>query len=531
MKKKSTRKFSKIIIGVAIIVVIFVTLVTRKLLLLSADPMDEKDCPPLLANAAQLPTPIKVQIALPWLQHGGTINDASCLDRTPVYGIVTVKSESDIKNALHFAKENNLKVSAAGVRHSMGGQAFSPNSVVLNMLSFNKMSLDEPRKMLTVQGGATWHDIQSFLHPRFAVKAMQSTDIFTVGGSISVNAHGMDHHAGSVANTIRFMRVMLPDGSIQTLSRTQNPGLFHLVIGGYGLFGVILDAQLEVTENVVYERGRNIIDYKNFPEQFANQILPDEKLGLFYGHLSTAPGSFLKEMMLYTYEQTDAAHSEIPPLGDVENVKLRRLVLNLSKGGPIAKGLKWFSEKYIEPKLEGCSVNRNQAMKEGESCLVSRNEPMHDSVKYLKNNLPGETDILQEYFIPRDKFIPFVDSMREILTKNDANLLNASVRVVHKEDNFLTYAPKEMFAIVLYLNQKVDAKGNESMATITKQMIDLTASLGGRFFLPYQLYYSPQQLEQSYPEIRSFFAAKKHYDPQEIFTNTFYQTYAKSLAQ
>jgi len=25
---------------------------------------------------------------------------------------------------------------------------------------------------------------------------MQSTDIFSVGGSISVNAHGMDHQAG-----------------------------------------------------------------------------------------------------------------------------------------------------------------------------------------------------------------------------------------------------------------------------------------------------------------------------------------------
>jgi len=42
------------------------------------------------------------------------------------------------------------------------------------------------------------------------VKAMQSTDIFTVGGSISVNAHGMDHRAGSVGETVRTMRIMLP---------------------------------------------------------------------------------------------------------------------------------------------------------------------------------------------------------------------------------------------------------------------------------------------------------------------------------
>jgi len=47
------------------------------------------------------------------------------------------------------------------------------------------------------------------------------------------------------------MRVMLADGSIQTLSPTDNPRLFQLIVGGYGLFGVILDADLEVTPNVV----------------------------------------------------------------------------------------------------------------------------------------------------------------------------------------------------------------------------------------------------------------------------------------
>ena len=50
------------------------------------------------------------------------------------------------------------------------------------------------------------------LLPTRGVRAMQSTDIFTVGGSISVNAHGMDHQAGALAKSIRSMKVMLADG-------------------------------------------------------------------------------------------------------------------------------------------------------------------------------------------------------------------------------------------------------------------------------------------------------------------------------
>jgi FAD/FMN-containing dehydrogenase len=505
---------------------------------LSADPVGEKDCPPLFAAAdVSSTTDINVELAplsasdlLKWEQKGGTINDVSCLDRTPVYGIVKVTSVDNIKNALRFARENKLKVSMAGVRHSMGGQAFYKNNLVLDMKGFNKIQLNEAEKTITVQSGATWHDIQTFLHPKYAVKAMQSTDIFTVGGSISVNAHGMDHLAGSVGSSIRAMRVMLADGSIVNVSPQENPELFNLVVGGYGLFGVILDVDLEIVNNDVYQTERQVVSYKDFPDLFENEILPDPNLGLFYGHLSTAPASLLDEMIFYKYTKVELGEAEIPPLGEISSVKLRRFVFNFSKLGPIPMSIKWYLEKNVEPKLESCTVvPRTQAMAEGEACFVSRNEPMHDSVPYIRNSLKNETDILHEYFIPRDQFIPFVDGLRQIVREHDVNLLNASVRVIHPESNFLNYAPAEMYSIVLYINQPATPEGNEKMGIVTRELIDLTADLNGRFFLPYQLHYTPEQLQRSYPMIGDFFAAKKTYDPEGLFTNTWYEKYGKSF--
>lgn len=526
---------TKQVIVIALVLLLGISGVARKVYLLAAAPTGEKDCPPLFpAPAGDLAKATTLNLntsglALPWAQKGGYLNDASCLDRTAVYGIVQVTDLDDLKNALIFAKENGLKVSIAGVRHSMGGQAFYQNALVLDMRKFNRMSLDAERKVLTVQSGATWHDIQNFLHPTWAVKAMQSTDIFTVGGSISVNAHGMDHQVGAIGQTIQAMRVMLPDGSIQRVSRTENPELFRLVIGGYGLFGIILDADLEITTNAVYEPARTIINYQDFPQVFNQEIASNPDYGLFYGHLSTAPQSFLREMILYTYKDTHPVEAKIPPLTEVTNVKLRRLVLNLSKQGSIFMGLKWWAEKNVEPLLEACPVSRNQAIQEGEACLVSRNNPMHDSVKYLKNDLPDDTDILHEYFIPRTNFVPFIDGLRQVLQNNQANLLNASVRVVHPEDIALNYAPTEMFSIVLYLNQQTGSEGNERMGRLTRELIDLTLAQGGRFFLPYQLHYTGEQLKRSYPEIAAFFEAKKRYDPDLRLTNTFYEKYASSF--
>jgi FAD/FMN-containing dehydrogenase len=175
--------------------------------------------------------------------------------------------------------------------------------------------------------------------------------------------------------------------------------------------------------------------------------------------------------------------------------------------------------------LESCTVPRTEAMSRGEACLVSRNEPMHDSVKYLKNRVMLDTDILQEYFVPRDRLVPFVDGLREIVRTNGTSLLNASVRVVHREENVLTYAPTDMFAVVLYVNQPTTAEGDAAMRKQTQETIDLALGLGGTFFLPYQLHYTPEQVKRAYPQIDSFFEAKQRYDPTGLLTSTFYERY------
>jgi FAD/FMN-containing dehydrogenase len=467
---------------------------------------------------------------LPWLAKGGDMNDASALSRTPVYGVVGVTEEAHVARALAFARENGLKVSMSAVRHSMGGQAFDDHALVLDMTGFDRIEVDEAARTVTVQPGATWHRIQNALHPRLAVKAMQSSDIFSVGGSISVNAHGMDHRAGSVAGTIRSMRVMLADGTVLTVSRTENADLFRHVVGGYGLLGVVLSATLDVTDNAVYRTSRAIIRSEAFPATFAREIDPEGGPALFYGHLSTAPGNFLDDMIVYRYDAVDGVPAEtIPPLAEPGSVGLKRLILNLAKHGDLFQRFKWFAESRLEHAFEACTVPRTAAMGEGEACLVSRNDPMHDSVPYLFNDLQDETDVLHEYFVPRAAYDAFIAGARDVLARHDLPVLNASVRVVHQEDIALTYAPEPAFSLVLYINQRADAEGTRRMRALTRDMIDLALKHGGRFFLPYQLHFTTAQLRASYPELPVFLRAKLAYDPGELFTSTFYRA-VKAMA-
>src|SRR5882724_11491351 len=320
--RKFSQKFKTGASVAAVIVVLFGIYGYRKLQALAADPAGEKDCGPAVGGGEQAKIDLeRIKAVAPlkdvkWSQLGGSNNDASCLNKTEIYGVVDVKSVDDIARTLAFARDNKLSITTAGVRHSMGGHAFHKGGIVLDMRTFNRIVLNESARTITVQPGATWHDIQNALHPRFAVRAMQSTDIFSVGGSISVNAHGMDHQAGAVAKSIKSMKVMLADGSLKTASATENRELFDLVVGGYGLFGVIVEAELDISDNLVYQTGRRMLDYKEFPALFSSEIEKDKNIGLMYGHLSTAPSTFLRELLLYTYTKVDGTDFKREPLGE-----------------------------------------------------------------------------------------------------------------------------------------------------------------------------------------------------------------------
>ena len=179
------------------------------------------------------------------------------------------------------------------------------------------------------------------------------------------------------------------------------PELFAHAVGGYGLFGVILSAELEVVPNDIYASERALIRYDEFPANFA-RIAADPAIGLTYAHLSTAPGSLLEEALVYSYRRVPDQSGRAAAARRGSATRSRRLFVNLAKRGSWWRSLKWWAEKNLEHRFESCTITRAQAMGDGEACLVSRNDPMHDSVPYLRNNLRDETDILHEYFVPRD---------------------------------------------------------------------------------------------------------------------------------
>jgi FAD/FMN-containing dehydrogenase len=397
----------------------------------------------------------------------------------------------------------------------MGGQTLYRGAVALDMLQFNKiLSLDETNKILTVQSGAMWSSIQQFLNPHgLAVLAMQGPNVFTVGGSMSVNAHGWDMRHGPVAASVEWFRILLADGSIRRCSREENSELFHFVLGGYGLFGVILDVGLRVTDNSAYAATVSEMEFSQLPAYFENQVHSSVEVELGEADLSISPGSLLRQAVALCYKKQGANTKRTDALQEEQYTSRDRYFFDLSRKYGWGKRLRWALQKWLEYPAK--------------DVVRSRNNIFRSPIERTRYYSPKDTDILQEYFLPPQEFTVFVNGLRDIVEKRRVNLLNATVRYIEpNNDAFLNYSSRQALAVVLYINVKTSASGREDSSRMTREIIDLTLQHDGTFYLPYVLDYDRSQLLRAYPMTSEFFAAKRRYDPSEVFYSELYARYS-----
>ncbi|WP_145138196.1 FAD-binding oxidoreductase [Paenibacillus sp. Y412MC10] len=449
-------------------------------------------------------------------QNPYLITDYSRLHPVKVDRVVKGKEEEQLVRLLQEAKEKHLTVSIAGQRHSQGGHTYYKDGIVIDMTDYNRvLSVDPDQRQIRVQAGATWEQVQKAVNPyHLSVKTMQSQNIFTVGGSISVNAHGRDIRSGSLIGSVDSFRLLTADGQIRSVSREENPELFRLTLGGYGLFGIILDVTLNLTEDEVYRMENEAIKVEDYSRYFQENVLGDPDVRMHIARISVAPDRFLTDMYAINYTADPAL-----PLEDYDKLRTReqgvipsKIMFSLNRSSDWGKNAFWSLQKLYFTKQQNKAISRNNAMR--------------SESEFMEYGQPGANDLLQEYFIPVNQFADFVHGMKDIVRDHKLNLLNITVRYVQEDrEAVLSYAQKDMFALVCLFHVPLSEQGQAQVREGIRDLIDEVEYEGGTYYLPYAAYPTVEQFRRAYPEYDDFFRKKDEYDPQHLFMNYFYEQY------
>ena len=449
------------------------------------------------------------------------LNDASELSPTRVASHLSITSEAPaaaadrLRAALAEARSAKRPFIAGTARHSMGGQSLAAGGTVAT-LDQQWLEPDTGVRRYRVAAGTRWSVVIAKLDAvGFSPAVMQSNNDFGVASTFSVNAHGWPVPFSGCGSTVRQITMLLADGTAVTCSRTENGELFRLAMGGYGLFGVISELELDMVPNALLTPTFETMSGRDLGARFTRALTTDKTIRMAYGRMDVAHDRFFDQAMLVTYRPA-ASQTSLPPASGSGFVsRSSRYVFRSQVESDRAKRFRWWTESSLGPHLAG---------------NATRNSLMNEPVITLDDRDPSRTDILHEYFVAPERFGDFVTACQQVIPASYQQLLNITLRFVDTDaDSVLAYAPQPRLAAVLLFSQEKTARGEADMERMTHALIDRVLDIGGTYYLPYRPHASLDQLTRGYPRASEFAARKREIDRDLLFRNRLWDGYFARL--
>jgi FAD/FMN-containing dehydrogenase len=407
------------------------------------------------------------------------------------------KNKKELIHFLKFARAQHppRPLSLLGNGYSHGGHTIVDDGTQINLKNLKYIYYNFNSKSVYAEAGATWADVlQVIVRYGRCVHEMPSCLNFTVGGSISVNAHGRGLLVGALSESIVSMHVLVPisDQVLEVFPEGQHSELFRAIVGGYGLFAIIISATLKtIPDNTI---SLEILKTESAQSTMAQiyRVIADPSVAYYNGNIHRAKEEECVHF-IWRNDPHEFERIEEKPVG-----LLRRSI--------------W-------------RVRPVDHLKRSEMIL---SEP--DANESATTFCFPQTTILQEYFVPLNRgevFLKYllarVKEARLGPEEKNINVLKINIRIVKSiEHSLLNYAPVDSISICLYICQWNMESELKILRRWTKTNIKKVIRLGGNYYMPYLLLYSPAVFAQMYPK-DEMLALKRKYDPTGLLQNIWSQ--------
>ena len=138
---------------------------------------------------------------------------------------------------------------AYGMGRSYGDACLNPQGTLWFTRGLNHfISFDTAKGRLVCEAGVSFREIHQLTIPQgWLLPVIPGTQFITVGGAIANDVHGRNHHIhGSLGNHVHRLKLIRTSGEVIECSPQQNNHWFKATVGGLGLTGLILEAEIQL---------------------------------------------------------------------------------------------------------------------------------------------------------------------------------------------------------------------------------------------------------------------------------------------
>jgi len=440
-------------------------------------------------------------------------------------GRIAPRSTDEVASAISWIRERGECLSAAGSRHAMGGQQFASDAWLIDTRSMNRvLDFDRDRGLIVAQAGITWpelirHYIIEQRHERngWGIRQKQTgADRLTLGGAVSANIHGRGLAFAPFVADVESIEAVLADGRVVTCDRTTNAELFRLIVGGYGLFGIVTKVALRLARRRKVERVVMLHRLEEIVDAFAERV----REGYLYGdfQFSTAPNDpgFLSRGVFSCYRPVE---SDRPiPAGQVRlsPQDWRRLIYLAHRNK--LRAFNEFADFYLQSSGQLYWSDTHQL-----SVYLDDYHGKLDGV--LNSDVPG-SEMITELYVPHARLAAFMADVRRDFLQHCVDFIYGTVRLIERDaETMLAWARERCACVIFNLHVDHHAAGIAAARRAFRHLIDIAIQYGGSYFLTYHRYAERRHVRACYPQFEEFLAAKRRHDPREVFQSDWYRHY------
>lgn len=428
-------------------------------------------------------------------------------------------SIQEVVAAVKQAAQRGMSVAIAGGRHAMGGQQFCHGGMVLNLRGLNRiLAFDRDRGLITVEAGATWPELMRGYLARQAGDAGTVTwgirqkqtgaDNLTLGGALAANIHGRGLTAAPFSADVASFQIVTASGEELICSRDPNPELFSLVIGGYGLFGVVVAVTLKLVPRQKVERMVTLLSLPDLMQAFETRISEGCTFGDFQFSTDPSMAGFMSDGVFSCYRPVDNAGPMTAKPIRLSQADWRRLLYlaHVDKG----KAFTEFSDFYLKSSGQLYWNDTHQ--------LNIYLDDYHRALdRHMGTCVPG-TEMITELYVPRDRLTAFMAAVREDFRIHNVNFIYGTIRLIQKDrDAFLKWAKDEYACVIFNLHVDHTPAALKRAGEEFRRLIDRVIDQGGSYFLTYHRFARRDQVLSCYPEFPEFLRRKRRWDPEDRF--------------
>lgn len=432
-----------------------------------------------------------------------------------------------MRNALKLALKEERQVCIAGSRHAMGGQQFLQDGVLIDTRRMNRvLGFDPGKGHLEVEAGVQWPQLYQYLAGSQKGREQQWTfaqkqsgaDKLTLGGCVSANIHGRGLKMPPFVGDVESFRLVDAKGEVVNCSRTDNPQLFSLAVGGYGLFGLITSVTLRLVERKKLERLVEVRSVEGLSKAFAERIGDGFLYGDFHCAIDETSEDFLERGVFSCYRPIDPA-TPVPPgqkeLHERDWVELLTLAHH-------AKG-----EAFRRYAGHALSTN-GQVYWSDEAQMSVYPEGYHRALDKRVGARVRATEAVTEIYCEREHLERFMADVRDYTRRDKVEIISATVRLIEQDrESYLAWARRPYACVTFHVHVEHTTSGLIKAGDVFRRLIDIGLKYGGSYYPTYNRYGLRRQVNACFPQLREFLKAKLKHDPQELFQSEWYRAYKR----